>query len=259
MTGLVRKATLLSIGGLLLAGAAFAGIPAAANSSAPCIILMDFPNSTNNVGANPGVCNVGTLKVIVKDALNNPVAGSDVVVDFTSCTGWGTAVRLADTQSDPAVTTSCGGKTVLKTTDALGEVCFSIEGNTTEVTLASSTLPSTYTGLPDRNIGPTANAANLCAKVYASGQLLASGKRVIVNRYNLNASVDLIVNSGDRGYVQDAEGYYGSGPQVDFQPGTWRAFADYNCDGKNNSGDRSLMLDAEGNVAEAVYTGAYCP
>src|SRR6185503_18865502 len=79
MTGLVRKATLLSIGGVLLAGAAFAGIPAAANSQAPCIILMDFPNSTNNVGANPGVCNVGTLKVIVRDALNNPVAGSDVV------------------------------------------------------------------------------------------------------------------------------------------------------------------------------------
>ena len=262
MTGLVRKTTLFTVCGLVVAGAAMAGVPSPANSQAPCVILMDFPNSQNSVGVNPAICSVPSLKVVVRDALNNPVSGSDVVLDFTACVGWGSNIELASTQPDLAVTTSCGGKTVLKTTNALGEVCFTVIGASTQFVAASSTLPSTYTGLPDRNIGPT--AGEVCCKIYASGQLLAT-KMVIVNRYNLDGSALIAnnVNSGDRGYVQDAEGYFGSGgPPPAFSAPYYRTYPDYDCNGLVNAGDRALMLDAEGNdngSADEVYAGAYCP
>ena len=125
MTGLVRKATLLAACGLVVAGAAAAGVPNAANSQKPCIILADFPNSNQFGGVNPGVCAVNALKVIERDALNNPVANSAVVLDFTTCAA---TFQLADTQADPAITTTCTvGPTVhqvMKTTNALGEVYF---------------------------------------------------------------------------------------------------------------------------------------
>ena len=245
MTGLVRKATLLSIGGLLLAGAAFAGIPAAANSQAPCIVLMDLPNSTNNVGANAGVCSQPALKVIVRDALNNPVAGSDVVLDFSTCGASPGPIMIADTQSDPAVTTTCAGKTVLKTTDAFGEVCFSVEG-ATNINISSTGFPF-YNGLTARNIGPTAGVT--CVKIYASGQLLGT-RLVIVNRYDLDGNGT--VNAGDGSYHLASQGFA--------LTGNYRTFGDYNCDGAVNAGDGSLHLSAQGNAlaGEVVYTGGYC-
>jgi hypothetical protein len=244
MTGLVRKATLLSACGLMLAGAAMAGIPNAANSQKPCVILMDLPNSPNNVGVNPGVCGQPALKVIVRDALNNPVANSDVVLDFSTCPV-GT-IQLADTQSDPAVTTVCAGKTVLKTTDALGEVCFSVEG-ATNVVDPSGGYPF-YTGLTARNLGPGAGV--VCCKIYASGNLLDT-KLVIVNKYDLDANTS--VNAGDGSYHLDAQGFD--------LAGNYRTFGDYNCDGAVNAGDGSLHLDAQGNelAGEVVYVGTYCP
>ena len=245
MTGLVRKATLLAACGLVVAGAAMAGIPNAANSQKPCVILADFPNSNQFGGPNPGICTINALKVIVRDALNNPVANSDVVLDFSTCTVGN--IKLADTQADPAITTACGGKTVLKTTNALGEVCFSVIGNTNIVN--SSAGSPFYTGTPVRNMGPTAGLT--CCKIYASGQLLGT-QLVIVNKYDLNA--DTNVNAGDGSFRLDAQGGAGSDPG-------YRTFSDYNCDGTLNAGDGALMLDAQGNygLSGFVYAGAYCP
>jgi len=228
MTGLVRKATLLSACGLLLAGSAMAGIPNAANSQAPCIIVMDFPNSDNTAtlqGTEKGVCAVPALKVIVRDALNVPVANSDVVVDFSACGA--TEGRISDVQADLDVTVACGGRTVLKTTNALGEVCFSIEG--------TSANAGTFAGLV------------VCAKVYASGNLLGT-RTVIGNTYDLPIA-NGVVDSGDRSVVLDREG----------QP--YDPYADFDCNGTVDSGDRSLMLDAEGNAAAGVvlFTGTLCP
>ena len=239
MTGLVRKATLLSACGLLLAGVSMAGIPNAANSQKPCVILMDYPNSPNNVGVNPGVCSVPALKVIVRDALNNPVNNSDVVLDFSACGAVPGPVMLGDTQSDPAVTTACTGRTVLKTSNALGEVCFSVYGNNN--TVVNSSGIGGYP-LPNRNVGGTAGV--VCCKLYASGNLLGT-QLVIVNHYDLDANV--LVTAGDRAYVLDAEGQ------------AYRTYPDYDCNGAVNAGDRSLMLDAEGQAGELVYTGTYCP
>src|SRR5262245_33300461 len=177
MTGLVRKATLLAACGLVVAGAAMAGIPNAANSQKPCVILADFPNSNQFGGVNPGVCVVNALKVIVRDALNNPVANSDVVLDFSTCGASPGPIMLGTTQADPAITTACAGRTVLKTTNALGEVCFSVISNTNIVN--SSAGSPFYTGTPVRNMGPTAGLT--CCKIYASGQMLGT-QLVIVNK-----------------------------------------------------------------------------
>jgi hypothetical protein len=247
MTGLVRKATLLTVCGLtLMAGAAMAGIPAAANSQKPCVILMDLPNSTNNVGANAGVCGQAALKVIVRDALNNPVANSDVVLDFSTCGGSPGPIMLADTQSDPAVTTACAGRTVLKTTNALGEVCFSVEG-ASNVVDPSGGYPF-YTGLAARNLGPSAGV--VCCKVYASGVLLGT-QLAIVNKYDLNA--DGAVAGTDGSYHLAAQGFQ--------LAGQYRTFPDYNCDGTVSASDASLLLSAQGNAlaGEVVYAGTYCP
>lgn len=245
MTGLVRKATLLTVCGLVVAGAAAAGVPSPAHSQAPCVVLMDLSNSPNNVGANAGVCGQPALKVIVRDALNNPVAGSDVVLDFSTCGAPG-PIKVADTQADPAVTTTCAGRTLLKTSDALGEVCFSAIGGT-DINISSAGFPF-YNGLTLRNIGPAAGL--VCCRIYASGNLLDT-KLVIVNRYDLTG--DNAVNAGDGSYHLAAQGFA--------LTGQYRTFPDYNCDGAVNAGDGSLGLAAQGNAlaGETVYGGTYCP
>lgn len=246
MTGLVRKATLLSACGLVLAGAAMAGIPNATNSQKPCVILMDLSNSPNNVGVNPGVCSQPALKVIVRDALNNPVANSDVVLDFSTCGGSPGPIMVANTQADPAVTTACAGRTLLKTTNALGEVCFSAIGNTN---ISDPSGGHTfYVGLPARNLGPSAGV--VCCKLYASGQLLGT-QLVIVNKYDLDGNGS--VTAGDASFHSDAQGFA--------LTGGYRTFGDYNCDGAVNAGDGSLHSDAQGNAlaGEFVYAGTYCP
>lgn len=237
MTGLVRKATLLCVGGVLLAGAAMAGVPSPANSQAPCIVLMDMDNSTNSIGVNPGVCGQPALKVIVRDANNNPVAGSAVVVDFSTCNV--TNVKLADTQADPAVTVACTGKTATKSANGLGEVCFSLIGGT------NVNVPG---GTPTRNWGP--NVTYLCAKIFADGVLLAT-KAVAINRYDMDANG--VVDAGDGSYHLQAQG--------EDLSANYRTFGDYNCDGFVDAGDGSLHLAAQGNALAGVtvYAGTYCP
>jgi hypothetical protein len=244
MTGLVRKATLLCVCGVLLAGAAMAGVPSPANSQSPCILLMDLPNSTNNVGGNAGVCGQPALLVIVRDAGNAPVAGATVVVDFSACNA--SDVKLADTQSDPNVTLACAGKTATKTANGAGEVCFSLEGATNIVDLSSG--HAQYSGFPVRNIGPSGSF--LCAKIYADATLLATVP-VMINKYDLDN--DGTVVGGDGSYETDAIGANVGG--------LYATFGDYNCDGAVVGGDGSLHTDAIGNAVfgEAVYAGTYCP
>src|SRR5262245_16098635 len=107
MTGLVRKATLLTVCGLVIAGAAVANTPSPANSQKPCIMLMDFPNSNNNAGANAAMCAdplYDALHVVVRDGSNAPVQNAEVILDFSGCPAPApNNLKLADTQSDPAV------------------------------------------------------------------------------------------------------------------------------------------------------------
>ena len=117
MTGLVRKATLLTAAGLLAASAAMAGVPSAANSVVPACVSL--------VGSSAGVPDaVGTFSVTVRDLANNPLSGASVVVDISGCS----ELAICQDQLDANATVTCIGKTTRKFTDALGQVTFTVLG-----------------------------------------------------------------------------------------------------------------------------------
>jgi hypothetical protein len=131
MTGLVRKATLLSAAGMLLiASAAMAGVPSAANSSTPACITL--------VGALAGVPDAaaGQFTVVVRDLANNPLNGASVVCDFSGCLD----IAICNDQLDANATVNCGAKTTRKFTDALGSVTFTILGGSNGAGNASTLL-----------------------------------------------------------------------------------------------------------------------
>jgi hypothetical protein len=85
MTGLVRKATLLVVLGLMAASAAMAGIPSPANCTVPTYLDVyacktSVPDPLNAVNPYYGWTN----KIIVRDLSNNPIAGCQVSLTFCS-------------------------------------------------------------------------------------------------------------------------------------------------------------------------------
>jgi len=118
MTGLVRKATLLTAAGLFIASAAMAGVPSATNSSTPSCIRL--------VGALGGVPDnaAGQFTVIVRDLANNPLNGASVVIDLSGCLD----IKMCNDQLDVNALVNCGAKTTRKFTDALGSVTFTVLG-----------------------------------------------------------------------------------------------------------------------------------
>jgi hypothetical protein len=150
MTGLVRKATLLTAAGLLAASAAMAGVPSAANSTTPSCVPL--------VGSSAGVPDAfGTITVVVRDLANNPLSGASVVVDISGCT----ELALCDDQLDANALVVCASQTTRKFTDGLGSVSFIVLG------------------------GGSGPAATLLGggKIFANGTLIASPT---VNAYDEN-------------------------------------------------------------------------
>jgi len=118
MTGLVRKATLLTAAGMLVATAAMAGVPSAANSTTPACITL--------VGALAGVPDAaaGQFTVTVRDLANNPLNGASVVIDLSGCAD----LAICSDQLDANALVNCGAKTTRKFTDATGKVTFVVLG-----------------------------------------------------------------------------------------------------------------------------------
>ena len=117
MTGLVRKATLLTAAGLLAASAAMAGVPSAANSTTPACISL--------VGSLSGVPDgAGQFTVTVRDLANNPLNGASVVIDLSGCAD----LNICNDQLDANATVNCGAKTTRKFTNGLGSVSFIVLG-----------------------------------------------------------------------------------------------------------------------------------
>jgi len=121
MTGLVRKATLLVVLGLLATAAvAAAGIPDPGNSITPSFIDL--------VGCKGGVADpFGAFTVTVLDAASNPVQGCEVKIDFN------TDLYVYDTIT--GLTVVCGAApvkdvVVSAVTDADGVANFTITGAT---------------------------------------------------------------------------------------------------------------------------------
>jgi hypothetical protein len=119
MTGLVRKATLFAVCGLLAASAAFASVPSPANSTTPpCVRLV----GNNGATADPA----GTFTVTVRDLANLPINNSLVVIDFSGCSG---LVICNSNAFDAASTVDCGTQTVRKFTGVGGSASFTILGH----------------------------------------------------------------------------------------------------------------------------------
>lgn len=154
MTGLVRKATLLTVCGLAVAGAALAGVPSPSNSS-------KSSNCVRYVGRKVGVADpAGTFTVTVRDLVPNVIANSQVVIDFSGC-GDTHAANQASQEAALNLTVDGVNKTVRALTNGSGVATFKIVGGVT----ASRT--------------PVA-AAN-CAKIFADGVLLSN---VSVNAFD---------------------------------------------------------------------------
>jgi len=121
MTGLVRKATLLTAAGVLLASAAFAGVPSAANSTVPAGIAV--------VGSLTSVADpVGQFQVTVKDVAGNPMNGASVVVDFSGCADIKICSETEQSTSNPGMLVNCAAKTARLFTNGSGVVNFDILG-----------------------------------------------------------------------------------------------------------------------------------
>ena len=152
MTGLVRKATLLTAAGLLIASAAMAGVPSALNSTTPaCITLVGSLAGTPDAAA-------GQFTVIVRDLANNALNGASVVIDLSNCLD----ISICDNQLDAAATVNCGAKTTRKFTDALGSVTFTVLGGSNGAGNASTLLSGGRIFANGTLIGsPTASAYDL--------------------------------------------------------------------------------------------------
>ena len=159
MTGLVRKATLLSVCGLLAASVAIAAVPDPTQSTCPVHI-----NAVGNDGTAGDP--YGNFCVTVRDLAGQIIVGSIVVVDFNDCTD----LKFCTDQLGNS-TADCPTNTVRKASDGTGNACFSIVGG--------SDLAQVL-GDPDGSpLG--------CVKIFADGVLLCS----------LNAGTpDLDDNSG---------------------------------------------------------------
>jgi hypothetical protein len=173
MTGLVRKAALLSVGGLLLAASAMASIPSPANCTVPCGIALVGNNSLGTV-ADPA----GQFSVVIRDVGNAPLAGVVVTVDLSGCCN---DIKLGTTQLGAGVSVNVATKQVSVTTDVTGTAVFRVQGG------ASSVPTGPRPGLAT----PTAGAIG-CAKIYANATLITDGisKPVVsVAAYDLNGAL----------------------------------------------------------------------
>ena len=170
MTGLVRKATLLTVAGLVAASASFAGVPSPANSSVPACVPL--------VGSSLGVADpAGLITITVRDLANNPLSGASVVIDASGAAD----IAICADQLDAAALVNCAAKTTRKFTDALGQVTFTVLGGSNGLGNASSGM----------NAG----------KIYANGVLIGSPTITSVDLDGASgvAGNDLAVWLGDFG------------------------------------------------------------
>jgi hypothetical protein len=123
MTGLVRKAILLTAFGVLAAASAYA--------ATPCASCSTVPTSINIMGhAGPNADPLSQFVVTILDATNSPLNGATVTVDFTACCN---DMRVSTTQSLAGLVVA--GKTVSAVTNVAGQATFRIEGGARDQTV----------------------------------------------------------------------------------------------------------------------------
>jgi hypothetical protein len=145
MTGLVRRATLLGAVGLLAATAAMAGIPSATTSSQPT------PTVIKIVGHGSPPDAAGNIQYTIRDASNNPVPGSTVILNFASCGD----VRICSSDVAVGASVNCGANSVTGVTNASGVLVISVAGAGNGVGAPTTTkcVAVTADGVPLSNLG----------------------------------------------------------------------------------------------------------
>jgi len=145
MTGLVRRATLITAAGLLAATAAMAGVPSATTSSQPTGLVIKI------VGHGSPPDPAGNITYTIRDASNNPVPGSVVIANFAACGD----VHVCSSDVGTGMTVNCGAKTVTGVTNASGQITIVVAGTgtTSNVGLSlSKCVAVTADGVPMSNL-----------------------------------------------------------------------------------------------------------
>ena len=207
MTGLVRKATLLSLCGLLVAGVAMAGTRSASTSTKPACVRLVGDNGTT-------VDPTGAFTIVVRDLANNTVANSNVVLDFSACTESHIGDQTAQKFAGMTVTTL--GKKVSAITNSVGVASFNIEG-----------------AIDGTGTGPVPAAAG-CATVSADNVPLGTITVVAINSdVKVGVAGSNAVNAADISAMIQRQL-----PAI--QP--YKASSDLNCDGAMNPADVSVLI-----------------
>lgn len=228
MTGLVRKATLLSVCGLLGASAVMAGVPSTANSTIGTAITL--------VGTAGGVPDVkGQKLIVVRDALNNPVQNSTVTINFSACTA--ADMRLCSTQPFAGVGVSCANHEVVALTDATGTATFRVLGGA---------------------LNPGGGVFNAPAPGYGTGGATVKADGVTlgtltVSSYDENNAGG--VNTVDIALFLNDRFSFNSGNAV----ATERGRSDYDGNGAINPVDLALILAARAASGSTASCAASCP
>lgn len=249
MTGLVRRAALLSVLGALAASAAIAGVPDPTKSTfgGPGNNYIQVSGTGTNATTCPGVnpcVTTGTVArdnsflvklVTVRDAGNNPINNSSVTINFSACAepGNGGATPALDIDIStlqphhPGALRNCAANTVTAVTNSSGVAVFRIAGSA------------------DNGTGPggAAGVTTACAEVRADGVLLGN-LRVAAYDHNNGSGV----NGGDVSRVLG-----------DAFAGLFRNRSDLNADLLTNGSDFSVELGVAFTGVVNASGGAVCP
>ena len=235
MTGLVRKATLFSACGLLLAGSAMAAVPSPANSTIPAnvnVVGTNGPLGAFAVMGPGGVDPAGAFTVVVRDLANNPIQNSSVVVDFT-----GASDIFLCTDAVPGLVVDCVTKTVRGFTDVTGSVTLYVVGAANN-TGATGGLAAPGSGLD-------------AVAIFADG--------VNLGNVHITAVLDQNGAVGGNGHNAQDLAFFRDDLGSAALFGTYRARSDYNFDETNSGLDLSVFRDLLGASALGLGSALGCP
>ena len=179
------------------------------------------PSAVRLVGTNGGVPDrvAGEFQIVIRDFVNNPTPGASVVIDLSGTPD----VVLCAEQADPNALTSCPGHSVLKFTDGLGQVTFTLLGSSTGASDPAAT------GLP--------------ARIFANGVLV---REISVSTFDLDGASG--VGATDLSIWL-----------TDFGSDTYHQRSDFDASGGDGANDLSEWLTMFGAGGSTQSCGASCP
>ncbi len=194
-----------------------------ASAKLPMWFMSTWPTSVSLVGMQSGVADSadGAFEVVVRDIANNPLAGSQVVLDLSGAPD----LRLC---ADQGGNVSCTARSVSRLTDGRGVVRFALTGSGRD-------------GVPASGRGTVLLSAD--GMVFSS---MAGDGGLIVSAYDLDGSGGVGGN--------DLSLWIG-----DFASTTYAQRGDYNGDGHVGGDDLSLLLEVWGAGRSNQSCATVCP